>query len=126
MWMTASSLLEMTIKPQPWPADLRELLAKGEFRLTKWVSNSAKVIASLPESERAGSVKDLCFDKPSIERALGVLWDIIYDEFGFRIKVKDDPPTRRGILSIVCSVYDPLGFASPFVLPVKILMQDLC
>ena len=107
-------------------SDLRELLAKGGFRLTKWVSNSAKVIASLPESERAGSVKDLCFDKPSIERALGVLWDIIYDEFGFRIKVKDNPPTRRGILSIVCSVYDPLGFASPFVLPAKILMQDLC
>lgn len=80
----------------------------------------------MPESERAGSVKDLCFDEPSIERALGVLWNIGRDEFGFKIKVKDKPPTRRGILSIVSSVYDPLGFVSPFVLPAKILMQELC
>jgi hypothetical protein len=81
-------------------SDLRELLAKGGFRLTKWVSNSSKVVASLPESERAASVKDLCFDKPSIERALGVLWDIDRDEFGFRIKVKDNPPTSRIRMSI--------------------------
>jgi hypothetical protein len=107
-------------------SDLRELLAKGGFRLTKWVSNSSRVVASLPESERAASVKDICFDKPSIERALGVLWDIGRDEFGFRIKVKDNPPTRRGILSIVSSVYDPLGFVCPFVLSAKIIMQDLC
>ncbi|CAB4015368.1 Hypothetical predicted protein, partial [Paramuricea clavata] len=84
------------------------------------------VVASLPESERAASVKDLCFDKPSIERALGVLWDIGRDEFGFRIKVKDNPPTGRGILSIISSVYDPLGFVCPFVLLAKIIMQDLC
>lgn len=107
-------------------SDLRRLLAKGGFRLTKWVSNSSKVVASVPESERATSVKYLCFDEPSMERALGVLWNISSDEFGFKINVKDKPATRRGILSIVSSVYDPLGFASPFVLPAKILMQELC
>ena len=51
-----------------------------------------KVVASVPESERAGSVKDLCFDEPSIEQALGVLWNIGRDEFGLKIKVKDKPP----------------------------------
>ena len=107
-------------------SDLRELLAKGGFRLTKWVSNSTRIVASMPESERARSVKDLCFEEPSIERALGVLWNIGCDEFGFKIKVNDKPPTRRGILSIVSSVYDPLGFVSLFVLPAKILMQELC
>ena len=35
-------------------------------------------------------------------------------------------PTRRGILSVVSSVYDPLGLAAPFVLPAKRLLQDLC
>ncbi|XP_028413969.1 uncharacterized protein LOC114536827 [Dendronephthya gigantea] len=29
-------------------------------------------------------------------------------------------------LSVISSVYDPLGFAAPFILPVKILMQHLC
>ena len=32
---------------------LCELLARGRFKLTKWLSNSRKVIESLPESERA-------------------------------------------------------------------------
>ena len=36
------------------------------------------------------------------------------------------PPTRRGILSLISSVYDPLGLAATFVLPAKRLLQDLC
>lgn len=38
---------------------LCDLLAKGGFRLTKWLSNSCRVIESVPVSERAGSVKNL-------------------------------------------------------------------
>ena len=48
------------------------------------------------------------------------------DTFGFKISAKDRPATRQGILSVVSSVYDPLGFAAPFTLPVKALLQDLC
>ena len=35
-------------------------------------------------------------------------------------------PTRRNILSIVNSVYDPLGFLVPFVLKAKQILQQLC
>ena len=106
--------------------ELRQLLSKGGFRLTKWVSNSRNVIDSIPISERAGSVKDILLDQLPIERALGVRWYVESDTFGFKISVKDRPPTRRGILSVVSSVYDPLGFAAPFILPAKALLQDLC
>lgn len=34
--------------------------------------------------------------------------------------------TTRRILSVVSSVCDPLGFAAPFTLPAKALLQDLC
>ena len=34
--------------------------------------------------------------------------------------------TRRGIPSIVSSIYDPLGMAVPLILPTKLLLQDLC
>ena len=34
--------------------------------------------------------------------------------------------TRRGLLSVVCSLYDPLGFVAPVVLPAKVILQDLC
>jgi len=106
--------------------ELRQLLSKGGFRLTKWISNSRNVIESIPTSERAESVKDLLLDQLPIERALGVRWDVGSDTLGFKISVKDRPPTRRGILSVVSSVYDPLGFAAPFTLPAKALLQDLC
>jgi hypothetical protein len=90
------------------------------------VSNSPKVVASIPEIDRAGSVKDLCPEQPTLERALGVQWNVRLDQFGFKIEIKVKPPTRRGVLSVVSSVYDPLGFAAPFVLLAKMLMQDLC
>ena len=39
--------------------ELHELLSRGGFRLTKWTSNSKKVMDSAPESEKAPSVKNL-------------------------------------------------------------------
>ena len=107
-------------------AELRSLLALGGFNLTKWLSNSRKVIESLPESERAAQVKDLDFDKAPIERALGVRWNVSSDTFGFAIVIKDRPLTRRGILSIISSIYDALGFVAPFILTAKLILQDLC
>ena len=73
--------------------ELCSLLAKGGFRLTKWISNSCKVIDSIALSERAGSMKDLLNQLP-FERALGVRWDVKSDTFGFKISVKDRPATR--------------------------------
>ncbi|XP_028411636.1 uncharacterized protein LOC114534738 [Dendronephthya gigantea] len=105
---------------------LRELLARGGFRLTKWTSNSKAVLESLPESERSEQVKDMNLDKSPIQRALGVRWNVSSDKFGFSIVVKDRPATRRGILSVVSSVFDPLGFVAPFVLKAKQILQDLC
>lgn len=31
--------------------------------------------------------------------------------------------TRRGILSIISSAFDPPGFVAPFILPAKVLLQ---
>jgi hypothetical protein len=81
---------------------------------------------SLPESERSTTATSLDLSEPHLERALDVHWDVRNDEFVFKISVKEKPATRRGILSIVSSVYDPLGFAAPFILQAKQIMQDLC
>ena len=106
---------------------LRQCLAKGGFRLTKWVSNSPAVIKSIPESERAPSIMQLDFDRLNhVERPLGVQWNVASDKFGFNISVKDRPQTRRGILSVVSSIYDPMGFVAPFILPAKAILQELC
>lgn len=56
----------------------------------------------------------------------GVQWNVSTDTFGFAVVIKDKPATRRGTLSIVSSIYDPLGFLAPFILTAKLILQDLC
>lgn len=43
-------------------AELRSMLAKGRFRLTKWSSNSRKLLNSIPEDKRAQGFQDLDLD----------------------------------------------------------------
>ena len=107
---------------------LRQVCAKGGFRLTKFICSRRSVLESIPEEERSKGVKtlDLNYDELPIERALGVQWCVESDTFRFCITNKDEPLTRRGILSLVSSIYDPLGFAAPFTLRAKKLLQDLC
>ena len=71
------------------------------------------MLATIPESERASSVKVLDCEGMPTERAFGVRWNLESDQFGFKVELKDKLPTRHGMLSIVSSVYDPFGFVSP-------------
>ncbi|XP_074648975.1 uncharacterized protein LOC141904296 [Tubulanus polymorphus] len=49
------------------------------------------------------------------------------DVFKISVNLKDRPATRRGMLSTITGIYDPLGFAcSPALLPGKIILQELC
>ena len=109
-------------------AELRSMLANGGFRLTKWSSNSRKLLNSIPEKERAQGFQDLDLDEDNLpmERALGIQWCAESDQFRFKINLKDRPHTRRGLLSLVSSIFDPLGFLAPVILPAKRILQDLC
>ena len=33
---------------------------------------------------------------------------------------------QHSLIKVIASVYDPIGFISPFIIPMKILFQDLC
>jgi hypothetical protein len=107
---------------------LKCLTAKGGFKLTKWLSNERAVMDSIPTEEWAKGAKnlDLECDNLPVDRALGVKWDAEFDNFVFEINLKEKPATRRGILSLVSSIYDPLGFIAPCILPAKSLLQELC
>ena len=87
-----------------------------------------KVLQSVPEEDRAKEMKglDLGQDKLPVEQALGVCWCIESDTLQFRIQLKDQPCTRRGILGIMSLVYDPLGFIAPVMLVGKKILQDIC
>ena len=108
--------------------EARELCRTGNLHLHKFISNSQVVIATIPKEECAASATDLdlALGEPKTERALGVQWCVTSDTFRFRVVVKNNPFTRRGVLSTVASIFDPLGFVSPFILVGKRILQRMC
>ena len=103
---------------------------KGHLRLHKFMSNCQEVMESIPESERAKvRTADITGDQPltdDVERTLGVQWQVETDSLRFKLSIKDGPPTRRGVLSTVASIYDPLGLIAPAVLPGRLVLQSMC
>lgn len=108
--------------------DLSDLCHKGGFHLTQWISNSRNVLQAIPEKEHSKNVSELNLDRDQLpeERALGLQWCMESDTFNFRMDCKERAHTRRGILSVVSSVYDPLGYIAAITLPAKQILQDLC
>jgi hypothetical protein len=108
--------------------EVTELCSKGGFKLTKWISNNRDVIQAVPVDERAKELKTLDLTKDDLPagRALGVKWCIESDCFGFKVICQNVPPSRRRLLSIVSSIFDPLGLVSPFTMRAKIFLQSLC
>ncbi|KAL9977438.1 hypothetical protein ACROYT_G014841 [Oculina patagonica] len=106
--------------------ELVEMLNEAAFHLTKWISNEKEVIEQIPESERAPSIKVV---EESIvmpmERALGVVWDTSSDCFVYEVVKKDIADTRRKILSLIASLFDPIGFLAPFLVRAKIFLQHV-
>ena len=123
------------LKSVPSPSEAIDLITKtkglcerGGFRLHKLVSNSKGVLQSFPPEERASGIKDLNLDheKLPVERALGVQWCVESDTLQFKNEMSERPATRRGVLSAISSIFDPLGLLSPFVLEGKRILQELC
>ena len=101
------------------------MLEHGGFHLTKFMSNSKEVLASIPLERRLTPNLDVGLNEFPVERALGVRWFVETDELGFELKNLNCPETKHGILSAVCSLYDPLRFAAPVALTARALIQDM-
>ena len=82
---------------------------------------------AFPAEDRAKDVRDLDLRHDSLpaQRSLGVFWDLETDAFTFKVSLLEKPFTRRGVLSIVNSVYNLLGFAVPVMLEGRKILQQL-
>ena len=98
------------------------ILARYNIRLHKIVSSSQDVLDAFPESELA-EVK-ISPDK-SDNRTLGVLWCPHTDTMSLDAEVPIRPFTKRGILAVIHSVYDPMGICSPVLLQAKLIQREI-
>ncbi|CAH2099941.1 unnamed protein product [Euphydryas editha] len=112
---------------------VRDIHAAGNFNLRSWTSNSLYVQKILnEESESSQEIKQLD-DGTKTERVLGLMWNPQNDSLGFNLNLARVPPalldnaapTKREILKIIMSIYDPLGLASPVIVRGKQIMQEV-
>jgi hypothetical protein len=60
-----------------------------------------------------------------VHSCLGLRWNLDTDSSEVNLQLDNKPFTRRGILSIINSIYDPLGFIAPAVITGKILLREI-
>ncbi|XP_043199886.1 uncharacterized protein LOC122369305 [Amphibalanus amphitrite] len=106
-------------------SEVTKLVARGGFRLTKWMSNDTRVLESIDVSERLHPDADSRSLDTFRERALGCAWIPAKDVVGIYSRVSVTSLTKRGMLQGMASVFDPLGMVSPFILKAKVLIQRL-
>ena len=101
------------------------LLSTGSFRLTKWISNDRDVIKSLPSTEVSTKIVSLDLKSYQLKEPWVFFWDTENDVLFIKAVLKDLPPTKRGVLSFVSSIFDPIGIVAPAVLEPKLIIQEL-
>ena len=100
-----------------------KLLSLASMNLKKWNSNATEVRAYL----KCNTSEEL----PSQQKVLGLNWDVSCDTLSCVVMpvlelAQSVSPTKRNILSVVASVFDPMGILGPFMLPAKGIFQALC
>ena len=96
------------------------LLSEGGLKLHKIMSNSKGLMKTISVDDRA-TVESVHKCK-----TLGVVWDTLSDELYIPLHVEVSICTRRGILSAVSSIYDPMGIIAPLILKAKLMLQTMC
>ena len=101
--------------------DAISVMSQASMPLVKWGSNSPEVAEILHRDFR-----DKYLDRESF-KVLGLLWLASDDCFTFRgsVLAPDLCITKRVVLSFFSKLFDPLGFAAPYVLQAKCLFQEL-
>ena len=108
--------------------ELTHVLQQGGFILRKFRSSSAKVLNEIPQDLVEPMPEKDLIDCHSCNypKALGVRWDSVKDTMSVDIHTQGKfAPTKRGILSDISKTFDVLGWITPVILPMKMLMQQL-
>ncbi|KAJ8049534.1 hypothetical protein HOLleu_02319 [Holothuria leucospilota] len=108
--------------------ELRELWGQAGMEAKKWLSSSKQVMEQIPQELRVKEVNLTENELPSVS-TLGLSWAAEQDHFKFKTsavrEVHKEELTKRLVLSKISTVFDPLGFLSPFVIQGKILLQEI-
>lgn len=117
-------------------SDVVHVHRRGGFELRGFKSNSRAVLEGLGVDTGSGACDavNMQLEESDTERVLGMCWNTADDAFQFKTsfcKVRADiisgqrTPTKREMLSVAMSLFDPYGLLAEFVLEAKLILQDL-
>ena len=106
------------------------------FELHSWASNCQSVLSQLGITQKSD---DNLFTSSetnvAIGKVLGLRWLSETDLLTFNLNLSKIPndiilgrvrPTKRDYLKLLMSIFDPLGFLSPFFIQARFIFQDIC
>ena len=108
----------------------KQLLSKNGFELKKWITNIDVVTNAIPEDLRSVSDTKQVKVEPSMggSSVLGLHWtitDFSLQVSGGTCKEVETPISQMKILSLVSSVFGPLGLFAPFSIHMKRLLKSI-
>ena len=127
----------------------KSCLAEGGFHLRKWRSNDPQLQKTIEnETDLKPEVKSNIENDESVSpnpatkmestplkntetKVLGMNWDFESDKILLKFEKfvslsKELSPTKRNLLKLAASVFDPIGFVSPVLVRMKMLLQETC
>lgn len=95
----------------------KNIFNDASMNLRNWKSNSTQLNKQFAKNndELSGEVLSV----------LGIIWNTVTDTLSVKTTINNESNTKRSILKAISSVYDPLGWFSPILLPAKLLIKKL-
>ena len=84
------------------------MLSKVGFVLTKWITNTPKALKDFLTDACAKFDGSVSVSSERQEQVLGIHWNVKSDRFVIEVQLSQKPFTRRGLLSLLSSIFDPL------------------
>lgn len=119
------------VEPERITKEVIKIHNAANFELRKFVSNSKPLLQAIGEVENKNN--RVLLKDGSVEKILGLYWDFEVDLFKFKIKYDRFPqdvlteklrPTKRQVLQIVMSIFDPFGFLNNYTVNGRLLIQE--
>jgi len=102
---------------------LIQVLQCAGMELKKWASNTTFILDKVPSEDRAYEPLALDDSAGTGTKVLGLQWSHQDDTFIYNFQPERHVSTKRGMLSLIARMFDPLGLLSPVTFFAKALMQ---
>ena len=102
---------------------IRALGESKNFCFVKWNGTPLEILNLIPTEFREKEDREIETDPNT--KTLGIRWNMTSDEFfyGKRYPLPNGSISKRTMLSLVASVYDPIGLISPLIIFGRIMLQ---